>query len=220
MQVIDCDVFLINPNVLQHLISKGATVVSPLLNSIGLYSNFWHGMTEDYYYMRTDDYKPVLYREKRGCFVVPMIHSCVLIYLRHSESDLLTYVPENLKDSDGPHDDIITFAISANRSSINLVLCNDNMFGFVLTPLEQHDTLEYDRQQLINIKLEVLNENEPLLVNDRLKRFTKFPIKDTLGFDKIFMINLLRRPERRTRMVNCFDELGLNVTIIDAVDGK
>jgi GR25 family glycosyltransferase involved in LPS biosynthesis len=34
------------------------------------------------------------------------------------------------------------------------------------------------------------------------------------------MINLVRRPERRKRMKMCFDELGLLVTIVDAVDGK
>ncbi|XP_025835147.1 glycosyltransferase 25 family member-like isoform X2 [Agrilus planipennis] len=34
------------------------------------------------------------------------------------------------------------------------------------------------------------------------------------------MINLLRRPERRKRMMRCFDELGLEVEILDAVDGR
>lgn len=39
-------------------------------------------------------------------------------------------------------------------------------------------------------------------------------------FDNIFMINLKRRPDRRKRMNQCFDELGLKVQTVDAVDGK
>ena len=34
------------------------------------------------------------------------------------------------------------------------------------------------------------------------------------------MINLVRRPERRAKMMACFRELGINATIVDAVDGK
>ncbi|XP_018577272.1 glycosyltransferase 25 family member [Anoplophora glabripennis] len=218
---IDCDVFLINRETLNYLVSKNFTVVAPMLRSDGLYSNFWHGMTEDYYYQRTDEYKPVLNRQSVGCFNVPMVHSCVLINLRKSESDMLTYVPGNIKDFNGPNDDIITFAVGANRSGISLNLCNEEIFGFVMVPLEQGDQLALDYEQLINIKLEVLVENGTLYVNDLLASFTpEIPEKDTLGFDKIFMINLRRRPERRRRMFACFDELGLEVTTLDAVDGQ
>ena len=34
------------------------------------------------------------------------------------------------------------------------------------------------------------------------------------------MISLARRSERRERMVACLDELALNYTLFDAVDGK
>lgn len=220
MLAIDADVFLINPDILQILMSKNFTLVAPMLKSVGLYSNFWYGMTDNYYYLRTDDYEPVLNRENEGCFALPMIHSCVLINLRKSESDFLTYVPEKVSNYDGPRDDIITFALSANKSGINLNLCNDNVFGFIMVPMEQNDNLEYDYQQLINLKLEVLVENEPLFVNDVLKPYISLPEKDTLGFDRIFMINLARRPDRRKRMNSCFDELGLEVTTLEAVDGK
>lgn len=177
-------------------------------------------MTEDYYYLRTEDYKQVLEFEKVGCFNVPMVHSCVLIDLRKKESDLLTYVPDKVQDYDGPHDDIITFALGANKSNINLQLCNDNFYGYVMVPLEETDTLENDYLQLTNIKLEALGRNELLPVNKLLKPYISKPYKDKLQFDEIYMINLLRRPERRERMLHCFDELGLDVTILDAVDGK
>jgi collagen beta-1,O-galactosyltransferase len=217
---VDCDVFLTNPNTLNFLISKNYTIVAPMLKSDGLYSNFWHGMTEDYYYLRTDDYKPVLNRERIGCFNVPMVHSCVLVDLRRHVSDRLTYYPENVSNFDGPVDDIITFAIAANRSGVSLNLCNEEQFGFVMVPLEQDDKLSLDYEQMRNIKLEVLTDEKPLLPTKSLEQYTSLPEKDQLGFDKIFMINLVRRPERRKRMKMCFDELGLLVTIVDAVDGK
>lgn len=87
-----------------------------MLVSDGLYSNFWCGMTEDYYYKRTDEYQPIYYREETGCFNVPMVHSSVLIDLRKVASNKLTFVPSKIPDYIGPQDDIISFAIGANKS--------------------------------------------------------------------------------------------------------
>lgn len=111
--MLDADVLLTNPNTLDLLIIKNETVVSPLLRSAGMYSNFWAGMSEDYYYERTDEYEPILTRKKIGCFSVPMVHSAVLINLRKKISDFLTYDSKNLRSYDGPRDDIITFALGA-----------------------------------------------------------------------------------------------------------
>lgn len=87
-----------------------------MLKSDGMYSNFWCGMTEEYYYLRTEDYKPTLQRERVGCFHVPMVHSSVLIDLRRASSNGLTFVSSKVPDYMGPHDDIITFALAANKS--------------------------------------------------------------------------------------------------------
>jgi len=59
-----------------------------------------------------------------------------------------------------------------------------------------------------------------LPLSDDLKEFVIYPKKDTLGLDHIYMINLLRRPERRRRMQRLFEELGIQAEIIDAVDGR
>lgn len=194
-----------------------------MLKSEGFYSNFWCGMTDEYYYQRTEEYKPILDRDNIGCFEVPMVHTCVLINLRKYESDLLTYVPSkvNFKGAKIPNDDIIAFALGAKSNNISLNICNDEIFGFVTPPLDKEDDLQIDFEQLRNIKVEILNnEIFPFVSNLFSSYVTDLPKKDTLGFDKIYMINLLRRPERRERMVACFDELGLDVTVVDAVDGQ
>ena len=41
-----------------------------------------------------------------------------------------------------------------------------------------------------------------------------------LGFDQIYMINLDRRPDRRFKMISCFEELGIKFKWVPAVDGK
>ena len=112
--MLDADTFLMNPNTLDLLISKNETIVAPLLKSDGMYSNFWAGMSDDYYYKRTDEYEPILTRKNTGCFQVPMVHSAVLIDLRTKSSDFLTYDSKKLKSYEGPRDDIITFALSAS----------------------------------------------------------------------------------------------------------
>lgn len=120
--MLDADVFLTKSNTLRSLVFKNQTVVSPLLRSDGMYSNFWAGMTPEYYYIRTELYEPILFREKIGCHNVPMIHSAVLIDLRRYESDYLTYKAEKLIAYDGPEDDIITFAVGANKSGIKCLI--------------------------------------------------------------------------------------------------
>lgn len=136
-------------------------------------------------------------------------------------------------------------------------ICNDEIYGYVMVPLESQDTLERDYQQLINLKLEVLGNffnfqflysisaiyfhiinvlhiwiiimnflfyfvgyQAGLPLSNSMKSFVKYPKKDTMGMDCIYMINLVRRPERRARMHHCFDELGIDAETIDAVDGR
>lgn len=41
-----------------------------------------------------------------------------------------------------------------------------------------------------------------------------------MGLDNVFVINLARRTERRSRMLYCLNELGLNATFIEATDGR
>lgn len=218
--MLDADVFLTSPSAIRNLIDKGHTVVAPLLRSDGMYSNFWAGMTAEHYYLRTELYEPILFREKMGCHNVPMIHSAVLIDLRRRYSDRLTYKAEKLTDYDGPVDDIITFAVGANKSDVPLFVCNDDVYGFVMVPLENDETIAEDMQRLTNTKVEILAFNDYLALSDDLKEFVVYPKKDTLGLDHIYMINLLRRPERRKRMQNLFKELGIKAEIIDAVDGR
>lgn len=146
---LDADVFLTNENTLEELISKDLLISAPMLSSIGLYSNFWGGMSDSYYYERTEEYKKILDYKMRGCFQVPMVHTCLLVDLRQSESDLLTFLPENFPSYPGPRDDIIVFALSASLRDIPLHVCNDQRYGTLMIPLEDDQELEMDQQVLL-----------------------------------------------------------------------
>lgn len=96
-----------------------------MLTTDSMYSNFWCGMTSSYYYKRTEEYEQILNRKKIGCFSVPMVHSAMLVDLRIENSDLLTFSPNNIVGYDGPVDDIITFAVGANKSGNFYVLLRE-----------------------------------------------------------------------------------------------
>jgi collagen beta-1,O-galactosyltransferase len=63
-------------------------------------------------------------------------------------------------------------------------------------------------------------DHNGLAISELLAPFAPPPQRDTLGLDKIFMINLQRRADRREKMRQCFSELGLEATEVKAVDGR
>ncbi|XP_016989280.1 glycosyltransferase 25 family member [Drosophila rhopaloa] len=228
---LDADVFLTSKDSLKTLTRLQLPIVAPMLISESLYSNFWCGMTEDYYYRRTDEYKEIYHVKKQGSFPVPMVHTAVLVNMNHKAIRNLTFDKNKLVEMqrsrqqeplyDGPADDIIVFAISANSSGIPLHICNDIIFGYILQPLEPGDSLDNDLQQLVNIRGLMVNDLgavPPLL--DYYKNLAKKPEKSKLSLDRIFMINLKRRPERREKMEQLFEELGIEAEYFPAVDGK
>lgn len=103
-----------------ELVELNLPVVAPMLLSDALYSNFWGGMYDDYYYQRTEEYKEILHYKKIGQFRVPMVHTAVLVKLNTISSDSITFEKSKIKDVQGlrpfPLDDIIIFAVSCNTS--------------------------------------------------------------------------------------------------------
>lgn len=198
---LDSDSLLADPSTISALVDSELMVVAPLLTSIGLYANFWAGMTETFYYRRTDEYKQILNRKKVGCFEVPMVHTAVLVNLQHEESDLLTYNPDNIPGYPGPEDDIIVFALSASLRSIPLHICNGQHFGVLSLPLEEGQSLSHETEILRYTLSELTARNLPIVPtsfpDDVLMNI---PEANKMGFDEIFLINLNRRVDRYERM--------------------
>lgn len=122
----DADVFLLHSNTLKELTDWNLPIIAPMLISETMYSNFWGGISKEYYYQRTEEYTKIMEYQLSGVFKVPMVHSCVLVNLKFENSKYLTFDRRVLKkwiEYDGPLDDIITFAVSAYHSRKSLPMC-------------------------------------------------------------------------------------------------
>ena len=183
-------------------------------------------MSSDYYYKRTEHYKKIRNHEMVGEFAVPMVHSAVLIDLKRISSDSLTFNKTKLnsyhdrKSYDGPIDDIIIFAISANFSDTEMFISNSHAYGYIMVPLDHDEPLIKDTQQLVNIKISIVNLYDEVHILPDLAKFVVYPESSKLSFSEIYMINLKRRTERRVKMEASMKELGIDFLHLEAVDGK
>ncbi|XP_046336302.1 inactive glycosyltransferase 25 family member 3-like [Haliotis rufescens] len=217
--MLDADVMLEHNQTLQLLMAQDRTVIGPMLNTSvdGIYSNFWAGMSKDGFYKRTPEYIPIVDREKLGVFPVPMVHSAVLVDLRHKVTEQFSYSAPP-KDYNGPTDDIIIFAHTVRHAGISFHVMNSEYFGTVQVPMDESYSLEFEKDQFTHTKLEAMVEG-PELYHSPHVSLPNIPA-DMLGFDQVYVINLLRRPERRQRMIATMYDLGIQVKFVDAVDGK
>ena len=218
---LDADAFITNDDTIKEMVAKtDMTVIAPMLTSVGLYANFWAGMTENFYYKRTDEYKLILDRKKTGCFVVPMVHSAVFINLNRKDSLYLTFNLEETEvnvDQEIPHDDIIQFALSASFNDVELNVCNENSYGYIMLPLNDDQNMEDDLMNLSNLRIEMFAYGHGLPKEEHKKSNLA---KDTLGTDQVYLINLDRRPDRMENMKAILDELQIKYKRVNAVDGK
>ena len=63
--------------------------------------------------------------------------------------------PSRVLFSGVPDDDIIAFALSARSAGIPMHICNENKFGYIMTPLEDGQDLADDRWRLSDLRLQV-----------------------------------------------------------------
>ena len=183
-------------------------------------------MSSDYYYKRTEDYKKIRYHEMVGEHKVPMVHSAVLVDLKKISSDLLTFNKTKLnsyhdrKSYNGPIDDIIIFAMSANFSNTEMTVSNSQAYGHVLVPLDLEDLISKDIQQVVNTRVAIVTHFNSVNILPEFAKFVSYPKTTKLGFSEVYMINLKRRPERKIKMEATMKELGLDFKYFEAVDGK
>lgn len=120
-----------------------------MLQSGGMYSNFWGGI-ENNYYVRTEEYTDIIERKKMGCFPVPLINSAVLMDIRNKVIPGFNRFNETL-----PEDDIILFAANARRLNISMEICNDLEYGYIPAPLNDDHEITIDYEQMINLRVEI-----------------------------------------------------------------
>ncbi|XP_059359828.1 procollagen galactosyltransferase 2-like [Carassius carassius] len=213
---VDSDNLLTNPRVLDLMMAENFTLVAPMLDSRSLYSNFWCGITPQGYYKRTPDYQPIREWKRLGCFTVPMVHSTFLLDLRRSATLDMAFHPPH-PDYSWAFDDIMVFAFSARQAGVQMYVCNREHYGFLPVPLKAQQSVEDEEESFTHTITEAMIDHN---IKPSEFLFTPPKSQDKMGFDEIFLINLKRRLDRRERMLNTMAVLGLEATLIDAVDGK
>ncbi|RVE75618.1 hypothetical protein OJAV_G00000490 [Oryzias javanicus] len=213
----DCDNLLTNQDVLWKLMSENKTIVAPMLESRAAYSNFWCGMTSQGYYKRTPAYMPIRRQERRGCFAVPMVHSTYLVDLRKEASRSLAFYPPH-EEYNWAVDDVIVFAYSARMADVQMHVCNRETYGYLPVPMRAHASLQDEAESFLHTHLEVMVKDPPLEPSSFLSISPKQPNK--MGLDEVFMINLVRRTDRRERMLRSLYEQEISCKVVAAVDGK
>ncbi|KAF1474772.1 putative inactive glycosyltransferase 25 family member 3, partial [Pygoscelis antarcticus] len=229
---VDTDSILTNNQTLKFLMAQNKSVVAPMLDSQTFYSNFWCGITPQGYYRRTADYFPTKNRQQVGCFAVPMVYATFLIDLRKEETSRLAFYPPH-PNYTWAFDDIIVFAYScqaagegqgatglggwevwggrgthlSHLAGVEVHVCNQQRFGYINVPVKAHQTLEDERANFVHLTLEAMVDGPPMQRSRHISLLPKPLTK--MGFDEIFLINLVRRPGRRRRMLAALRELGI-----------
>ncbi|XP_074911781.1 inactive glycosyltransferase 25 family member 3 isoform X3 [Buteo buteo] len=214
---VDTDSILTNNQTLKFLMAQNKSVVAPMLDSQTFYSNFWCGITPQGYYRRTADYFPTKNRQQVGCFSVPMVYATFLIDLRKEETSRLAFYPPH-PNYTWAFDDIIVFAYSCQAAGAEVHVCNQQRFGYINVPVKAHQTLEDERTNFVHLTLEAMVDGPPMQRSRHISLLPKPLTK--MGFDEIFLINLVRRPDRRQRMLASLQELEIAPRVVDAVDGS
>ncbi|XP_005992172.1 procollagen galactosyltransferase 1 isoform X1 [Latimeria chalumnae] len=213
----DTDNILCNRQTLRLLIAENKTLVAPMLDSQSAYSNFWCGITPQGYYRRTAEYFPTKHRHRLGCYPVPMLHSTFLIDLRRVATKKLTFYPPH-RDYSWPFDDIIVFAFSCKVTEIQPYICNKKRYGYINVPVKPQQSLEDDHLNFVHLMVDALIEGPVMYPS----RYVYLPPRhpDKMLFDEIYLINLVRRQDRRERMLQTLYELKIDAKVVDAVDGS
>jgi len=221
---IDADTMLLNPCSLWHLIAKDVGVIAPMLDTVSAYSNFWCAQNEKTgFYMRSDDYLPIRDRKKLGAFQVVLVHSAILIDLTKVSSRKLQFWPP-LPDYPYTIDDFIVFIYNTKVADIPLFIDNSEVYGYMALPVQN----SYEHKEEITNFVHLLSElmtDPPVGIGIIPQRFpdlgTDLLATNTdIGFDKVYMINLVRRPDRYIRMDTQLKLLGIEYEHFKAVDSK
>ncbi|KRY01968.1 Procollagen galactosyltransferase 1-B, partial [Trichinella pseudospiralis] len=123
-------------------------------------------------------------------------------------------------------DDMLLLAASVRQVGLQMHVSNRHQYGVLLPPLDVDSSLSDDLDNLQFLLLESLHHGPPgLTTTALLLQETKQPVPmpgpvEKMHFDELYLINLLRRPDRRLRMLACFAVLGLQVRLVEAVDGR
>lgn len=215
---LDMDVFITNNKTLKAMIETDRAIVAPMLNSLEQYSNFWTAIDASFESIRDEEYEDIISRKMKSCFQVPLVKESVLINLQKVNIDSIAFHPESIDEYEAPFNDNIVFSFSAEGEGTPIYVCNQEIYGYVMPDSSITQVETFDNYK--NLKVLIIGENGSLEIDDiLLKYLPQTSTKSKRNFDQIYYINLERREDRRTRMENMLEILGIDGKRMEGVDG-
>ncbi|XP_010779682.1 procollagen galactosyltransferase 2-like, partial [Notothenia coriiceps] len=102
-------------------------------------------------------------------------------------------------------------------AGVQMYVCNREHYGLLPVPLKAQQSVEDESESFIHTITEALIDHD---IEPSEYLHSQPSPQDTMGFDKIILVNLKRRLDRRTRMLKTMSSLGLHTVLEEAVDGK
>ncbi|CAF2818058.1 unnamed protein product [Rotaria sp. Silwood2] len=223
LAMLDSMIILLEPEkILSTLISKDKPLMTPLLRSTkDMYTSTFYlndQQTTDFH-----AYKQIYERKKLGCFLInggikdfyffnfnyPQIRDVFL-----TNKNYKTIQPQSAID------------VIARENSLPSYICNREVFGYIPTqfPEALHDETIIQVFYIHMLLEHQLNgPSQAYLLPIPRTSLINIPLskeKTKFGLDEIYVINLVRRMDRRERLQATFDILNMSVRFFDAVDGK
>jgi len=103
---------------------------------------------------------------------------------------------------------------------IDLYVNNKEIWGYIPPPIETISAFKSIDQDIIDLELESLVEGPEFPISSSLMSFVNREMSDDLNVDDIYVINLIRRPERLKRMLKCLEIMGIKAKVWKGIDGK
>lgn len=136
-------------------------------------------MRENYFYKRTDEYMKIKKLEKVGEIKVPLVSAVVLIdlnipkskYLTHDKITLISHDINGSGRYNGPFDDMIMLAKSADYAGLGMHISNSKDYGYMMAPVDHESSLNMDKAQLTNVLAMIINDLGEVHVSDSIKDF-------------------------------------------------
>ena len=213
----DSMIILLEPeNLLSILISKDKPLMAPLLRSTKeMYTStfYLNDQQSSGYYA----YRQIYERKRLGCFVLN--GGIKDFYVFNFQYPQIRQVFLDVKQNQA-------IDVIARDYSIPTYICNREIFGYI--PAQFLEAF-YDETIIRDLYFHMLTEHQlngpsqtylPAIPRTSLIDQPISKEKNKFGRDEIYVINLLRRPDRRERLQSTFDILNISARFFEAVDGK
>ncbi|GMR42514.1 hypothetical protein PMAYCL1PPCAC_12709 [Pristionchus mayeri] len=197
-----------NSQFLTKIFHKSRPVVSSILLSPPSHRGLWN-----------IDLTPDLLKIKSGAQLteISRVSFPFVLNLDKMDSAYLTFEEGNIRGYEGKGSPSEVFEFSARVMSIPLFLDRSLPIGWHFHP---RLPIDERRMSLRYLLADQIVDFASISIPQSRSVRAPLPLKKKFGFEKIMVINLRRRPERRKIMEGICDVIGIECEFVEATDGR